>query len=139
MSTLSKEMSLWNLNDYTLQEIFDKVAIHLLTQNSKAIRNKYGSAAYHGYSQFNPEIPAQCAIGCLIPNDKYLREIEGFCVTHLLEFLELQYSNGLIKPLLSTLQDLHDHNDADLWLHNLKYIAKIYKLNILSLEGYDHE
>lgn len=139
MSTLNQEMSLWNLNDYTLQEIFDEVAIHLLTQNSKAIRNKDGSAAYHGYSQSNAEIPAQCAIGCLIPNDKYSREIEGFGVTHLLEFLKLQYSNAFTESLLSALQCLHDNLHPTLWYYELQNIAKNYELNALALEGFDHE
>lgn len=138
MSTLEK-MSLWNLNDYQMQEIFDKIADHLLTQNSKAIRNNYGSAAYHGYSQFNPEILAQCAIGCLIPDNKYSREIEGFGITHLLEFLKLKYYNALIESLLSDLQNLHDHTSVDSWLYELKLIAENYELNTLVLERCNHE
>ncbi len=44
----------------TKQEIFDKVATHLLTQNEKAL-NSVGGCVYR------TDKGLKCAVGCLIP------------------------------------------------------------------------
>lgn len=55
----------------TNQEIFDKVATHLLSQGKRSALGGVG-CAYRGDGGL------QCAIGCLIPDELYRYELEGW-------------------------------------------------------------
>lgn len=58
----------------TLQEIFTKVATHLLAQKAKSRASSDGPCAYRGAEG------RQCAAGALIPDALYTRAIEGLGV-----------------------------------------------------------
>lgn len=85
----------------TNQEIFDKVVNHLLTQNEKAM-TKFRC-------QYRTEDGLKCAIGCLIPDEKYRREFDdkALVVIELMEFLPNIITIKNI-PLLEDLQYIHD-------------------------------
>jgi hypothetical protein len=89
----------------THQEIFNTVAAHLLKQGGQAT-NKHGRCKYR-----TPE-GSQCAIGCLIPADKYHRRIEGIPVNHsgVLEALQGVIDVQCVETLqlLDSLQRMHD-------------------------------
>lgn len=88
----------------TDQEIFDKVCTHLIKQARQSKLISYKSmCAYRG------EGGASCAIGCLIPDALYYREMEG------VPFRRLVLSNRQLTPYLPKsallgvgLQDIHD-------------------------------
>jgi hypothetical protein len=108
-----------------LQEMFDRVVTHLLTQNARSSHFlKTGEQClYRG-----PE-GRMCAIGCLIPDEIYNPEMEvGF--EDLLE-------RPAIKELFPTrkheclglrLQMIHDRDEPSEWRHSLQQTATKYEL-----------
>ena len=102
------------------QEIFDKVARHLLTQNKQS-RNKELECLYRG------EDGAMCAAGCLIPEDLYDVDMEGHSwKTTVDKFPEVNV--GHIE-LVQDLQNLHDNGNVEGWPQRLKTIAVWHKLS----------
>lgn len=103
----------------TEQEVFDTVKKHLLTQNKKA---KNGSGAICLYRTPNG---LKCAIGCMIPDDKYVSRMEDTSV-HILLFMYpgLPFAN-VDKKFLVSLQDIHDykHNKVEDWPRLLEEFA----------------
>lgn len=97
----------------TAQEIFDKVAHHLLTQNAKS-QICEGQCVYHHSSSGR-----KCAVGCLIPDDKYCTNMEGIAVESLLskhsELIDLQRHVTLLKIV----QRIHDVGEVISWRQRL--------------------
>lgn len=54
----------------TLQEVFDKVARHLLTQGQRSILRETGRCAYRG------DEGCMCAVGVLIADEHYHPKLE---------------------------------------------------------------
>ena len=55
----------------TDQEAFDKMVRHLYSQNwERSEEGEYKSCAYRGHNGM------MCAVGCLIPDDEYIKAIE---------------------------------------------------------------
>jgi hypothetical protein len=114
------------------QEIFDVCAKHLLTQKAKSYmdspRGPLVSCAYRGRNG------NKCAVGALIPDDKYNINMEGSIGT-LIEMVE-QGRFDLDRTVftsdndefLGDLQVIHDFNDIEAWPDRLKAFAKEYNL-----------
>jgi hypothetical protein len=110
----------------TLQQIFDKVARHLLTQ-MKQSRTELGSCAYRGADN------TMCAVGCLIEDKHYKRTIEfkGARDTNVQEILvksgileAVDVDNYSLKTeLLARLQVVHDSNQPSAWKELLVKLA----------------
>lgn len=91
------------------QEIFDRVAEGLLGQGGPSMSDRFDeTCAYRGVDG------RKCAIGHLIPDEKYFPDLEGKCVSdgNVLLTLPLAYQCHL--ALLELLQDAHD-NASDDW------------------------
>jgi hypothetical protein len=108
----------------TPQEIFDKVASHLLTQNKRSIKD--GTCVYRGPDN------TSCAVGCLIPDDIYVPEMEHKNVELLLKTFEHKLPKYFLenKALLSELQECHDSfsTPPEKWYDTLKSIAHEFDL-----------
>ena len=116
------------------QEIFDTISKHLLTQKKKALNSK-------NYCLYRTDNDLKCAIGCLIPDDLYDPEIEGFSVADC--FCSTKPKGGLEKLqnilaklnlddnkiLLERIQSIHDDNQPEYWLYGLNRLAKEFKLS----------
>lgn len=117
------------------QEIFDKVAKHLLTQKVKCL-NKYRYYAY-----FDAETNMKCAVGCLIPSKDYSKKFEKLCVDSYIVnevtnfFRDSGYSENELD-LIGKLQVLHDRYEPGCWRDRLKLLAKIYSLDDKILESF---
>jgi hypothetical protein len=98
----------------THQEIFDKVANHLLTQNQQALIVDFMAitCAYRG-----PE-NTMCAVGCLIPDNVYTSEFEGKEARQL-EFLFFDRDLWLLENL----QQIHDLYNPIEWQDKLNNLA----------------
>lgn len=99
----------------TKQEIFDKVAIHLLTQKTQSI--EFGSCLYRGPGGL------KCAAGCLIPDSIYNPKMEGQPALTLFsntpgldEFVEQ-------ARFIDNLQLIHDHEYPENWKDTLERMA----------------
>ena len=125
----------------THQEIFNKVATHLLTQRKQAI-NDAGICFYR-----TPE-GLSCAVGCLIPDDLYTplietgipgewrQEGEGIAGKHLAVILE---AAGFVEgdmQLLVRLQQVHDgHETVAGWRAELANVAGEFHLSPAILDS----
>jgi hypothetical protein len=119
-------LTLKTLPKASAQEIFDQVAVHLLTQKEKSMD---GAACKYRSSD-----GLKCAAGCLIADDEYSEDIEGSdwqgAVDILIEEddsadLEANYHTALIAGL----QRIHDDSSKLDWLFELTDIAHTYRLN----------
>lgn len=102
------------------QEIFDKVARHLLTQNEKSISpHASNCCAYRGaYGR-------SCAVGCLISDEDYAPVIEGASVCSLLMDTKLKLPAYFVEhgTLLSQLQLVHDMRTVGEWPSQLRLLG----------------
>jgi hypothetical protein len=99
----------------TLQEIFDKVSNHLLTQRKKAIDKKTKLCKY----KINK---LKCAAGCLIPDKDYSKEIEHKSISDIEYFNDAGYSPSELN-LINKLQVIHDVFPVKNWKSKLKLLA----------------
>jgi hypothetical protein len=127
----------------TRKEIFDTVKNHLLTQGKQSVRPPTEKEKLDGITQpmcvYRSEDGCSCAVGCLIPDDPRIPEIEGIGVWLLMErfpplarieslkiFKELlikgdiDVTDGNTLELLRTLQGIHDRMLPDSWADELE-------------------
>ena len=115
-----------NALNLSKQEIFDRVAIHLMTQGHPAV-NEDGDCRYRG------ERGTSCAVGCLIPDELYDPEIEGESIHVLPSELKIYLGRDHLI-FLSDLQKAHDNSSrADNFMpwfrESMSEIADEYKLD----------
>lgn len=109
------------------QEVFDKVATHLLTQKKRSIDSKKG-CLYRGPDGL------KCAVGCLIPDEEYDPVME-VGITALLTGLDYLIGKPVVSSLrehltlLTDLQLIHDAHEPLVWKEQLKKTARHFSLN----------
>ncbi len=116
-----------------MQELYNKVATHLLTQNKKSVEN-YIDCKYRGDNGL------KCAIGCLIPDELYTPEFEGLKLCNLPSVLleSIGINSVSCKSLASDLQTIHDHWSVNHWKSELERLAVHYDLNYAVLNDYNN-
>lgn len=113
----ARRLFIERINGMTEQEIFDKVAAHLLMQNEKSAR--------YGYCKYRLG-KLRCAVGVLM-DCCYSEEFEGKSLSGLLD--EVDMDIDLPKErLLNTLQNLHDDHEPYEWPGCLSSVARRFKL-----------
>lgn len=126
----------------TKQEVFDKVARHLLTQRAKAVSTLYTFSPKCAYR--SPD-GLSCAIGCLIPDSLYTSTLEGTPVgggSGILLLTVLRQANVSVDnyadvSFLSDLQGVHDLCPVEAWKDQLLQVAVRYELSanaVLNIE-----
>lgn len=101
----------------TEQEIFDKVAAHLLEQGKKAREG--------GFRRYRAKVGGKvlkCAVGALIPDELYDPLLEG--LPAIWGFPVRTASEESKLKLFDSLQTLHDGVEADLWVVELRKLAE---------------
>jgi hypothetical protein len=120
----------------TIQEIFDKVTTHLLTQRKQSKEGKV--CLYRGPNG------TMCAVGCLIKDEFYDGGLEQKLSTDIDVHAALEKSgievNEELEKFLRILQQLHDGDPVNIdaakyrkfltieWAEGLQYIATEYNL-----------
>ena len=122
-----------NKNTQQLQEIFDRVAIHLLVQNQQSINTTTDNCMYRDHDG------NACAVGCLIKDSVYYEDIEHNGVTHERVVKAVNQSLGFNLThrqleLLGRLQYMHDSNTVSDWVDDLVHIARVFDLNKSAVE-----
>lgn len=115
------------MSEPTRQEIFDRVAKHLLAQNEAAVCEGVCQYRYNGLS---------CAVGCLITDEHYDEMLEGSFVGRKPVIDAVANSLGCspryvgtrLLELLRCLQVIHDETDPHMWPEHLKKLADKYNL-----------
>lgn len=123
------------IKELALQEIFDRVALHLLTQGTAAVDPGRGMCKYR------TDAGLKCAVGGLIPDDLYDPRIEGAAVVDytMAEPLERDelLKETLMKigikgngfALLKSLQRIHDLEAGDFGVnHRFVWAAQLTEL-----------
>lgn len=105
----------------TLQEVFDKVARHLLTQGQRSILRETGRCAYRG------DEGCMCAVGVLIADEHYHPKLEDNSVGewHVQQALRSSGIETDTKTLLvlAELQHIHDQRNLKEWRECLQALA----------------
>lgn len=108
----------------TDQELFDKVAKHLLKQN-RCSESPDGLCMYRGPRR------AKCAAGVLIKDEFYSKDLEGSSVESSPKVRTALIKSGVRRsqlPLVTELQLLHDNDLPNNWAYALKNLASRYDL-----------
>ena len=108
----------------TRQEIFDICAVHLLTQNEKAFGYTEGLSYECNYRYGK----LKCAIGALIPDDKYTPNLEGKAVYDDTVRIAANIGSGDLS-FADKLQIIHDNGAPEYWYRDLQNLAVEYNLN----------
>ena len=116
-------MTIQEVNNKSLQEIFDFVACHLLTQNAKAVEDS-GTCLYrHG--------DLKCAVGALISDEDYDCSFEMNSIKILNDKKETIFSDIEKSKLefLMHLQEIHDDYVIEEWPEELSILGSDYNLS----------
>lgn len=110
----------------SLQDVFDAVAVHLLTQGVP-------SHHYENGCQYRGPAGLKCAVGALITDEAYDPRFEGesagsMGVAQMLEASGIPTDHDTLN-LLEELQATHDTCDPDYWLKALPRIARQFGLS----------
>lgn len=117
---------------WTTQRIFDFVADHLRRQNQRSI-------SVDGYCRYRGNNGLTCAVGCLIPPDKYDPNIEGMragkpqvlaCLPADLLAPKGTHLRDRQLWILSKLQRVHDDEVPERWEKELGRLARREKLEV---------
>lgn len=111
-----------SLKKLTNQQVFDKVAAHLLTQKRRAqvdSRCKYRAVLDNG------EV-LKCAAGCLIPDEEYTPNFEGKTVYGHISSEGGWSFEGAVQNVafLFALQTIHDMHPPEEWLVEFATLAQ---------------
>lgn len=114
-------ISLNTLNEFSIQDIFDYAATHLLTQNEVS-RSKHGGCDYR-----NP-CGLKCVVGAFTSDDEYNSEYEGMVWRDLSTTMKLHVTDDR-HDLMRRLQIIHDTRAPNDWPAALTMLAEDCKLN----------
>jgi hypothetical protein len=114
----------------TNQEIFDKVVSHLLTQNARSMRQIQPGKMTHEVCAYRGQDGTSCAIGCLIPDEIYTPNMEGWNLIHIMgEWPEVaSLFEGSDTNFLQSLQSVHDSYLIGQWKQMLREVGHEYRL-----------
>ena len=121
-----------------LQETFDTVYIHLLTQNEKSMAPfPFPNTVEVGAltCSYRGKNGTKCAVGCLIKDEFYNSSFEGKfsyapVVSDALENSGVDMSVQGMHTMLLDLQEVHDNSSIGLWKGALANVAFKYNLTI---------
>lgn len=106
----------------TNQELYTTVRNHLLKQNQQALA--YGQCKYRTAEGL------KCAIGVLIPDDRYTFHLEGLSCSSVSIKAAAGISGDDQLRLAQALQSVHDGRDVIDWAPALDDIAKRFDLQV---------
>lgn len=125
-----KNPTLKNINDFTKQEIFEYICNHLLSQKTKCYNNKSKSGNGCLYRSGN----LKCAVGCLIPDEEYVPQMEAKDAFYLCRSFYNNVTEDMIDFLLM-LQKIHDKLEPQYWKDNLIALGEELNLKTDFLEN----
>lgn len=113
----------------TNQALFNKVVRHLRRQGERSVGP---TARWWQQCMYRGPNGLKCAIGCLIPDEKYRKSIEKHVVGYHGPIREAAgISDDPIQISLAwTLQDAHDSYNPIMWESIFRKIARRYNLRL---------
>ena len=117
------------------QEIFDKCAVHLMTQGKKAMKPDTPDQS----CMYRAPDGTKCAVGVLIPDHLYTSSMEGNSVPGLFQDFAPEMSMAGLDPgdmtFLQELQLIHDEYQPESWRRQLVYLADYFDLSTAVLNS----
>lgn len=109
------------------QEVFTKIAKHLIKQGKKAQKPNSQVCLYRDGER-------RCAVGCLIPDRLYSEEMEGHDILEPVIASALRKAGvqvvGQTATMLGMLQRIHDTYEIAEWPEMLEQTAKRFDLKM---------
>ena len=107
----------------TQQEIFDKVAVHLLTQNARS--KEAVTAGVESQCLYRDKAGLRCAVGCLMPADVDTSRFNNLSLSGIPNEVReaMRVDFRLDRPLLESLQRCHDVWPIPTWRDGLRRLA----------------
>jgi hypothetical protein len=116
-----------------LQTIFDRVAAHLLTQKKKSMTAGSPDGVCDPICAYRGTDDLKCAIGVLIPDNKYRGSFEGNALDYSSVNSSLARAAGIRteaqRTLAVDLQTIHDEEPVRKWSGSLREVAGRYNLD----------
>jgi len=124
------------MKTFTRQETFDIVVVHLRQQGC---RGGPADDCLYRFTNKDGRI-LKCAAGCLIPDDKYTPEWEGFNIFGLRADFAIPEVKGSLffghdYNLVCALQEIHDCVEVGEWEGRFGIAARNHNLKLIPLEG----
>lgn len=126
-----KIISTENLAEATAQEVFDFVAYSLLKQGKKS--EGFDTTTNNFLCFYRGDDNTKCAGGFLIPDEIYIKEMEGMNWVTLINQCEFSKNH---QRLISELQGTHDTLSPDNWKMGLDTVAERHNLSSKALESF---
>jgi len=122
------------------QKTFNTIARHLLAQKRKSM-TPMEDCRYR--MELRSDKVLKCAIGCLIPDDKYRPSLEGKAVTNPEVRLAIPREHRWVptdpksdqRQMMLALQQLHDLKHPGTWTLGLALVAKAFGLRTDQVDG----
>lgn len=113
----------------TNQELFNRVVAHLRAQGCAAKEwvTHPNSRAY--LCRYRTADGKKCAVGCLIPDERYIPDLEGKIATHAVVATAAGLEGHNLQ-LATRLQAIHDWIDPREWPEQLKQLAAEFELEV---------
>lgn len=125
----SNMITIYNCHQNTAQEVFDAVAIHLLSQNAQSLDSTGTKCQYHGIGNI------ACSIGSRIPKTHNFSDLENMSLEEIFGDPKHTHVN-----LLRALQYVHDsdteYNPISDWKNELIDLARRLNLNDEAIKLY---
>lgn len=127
---------------YTNQEVFDRVATHLLKQGRKALAppsRSFEAPKCMYRLECEDGTVLRCAVGCLIPDDRYEERIENktfrSAEVNLRDFLEFEPTDEQVRMLELLQMEVHDIAAPEDWPMQLRALAKEFGLSTVAMDA----
>lgn len=117
-------ITLSNVNKFSLDEIIQFVARHLILQNARS---------YDQDCMYRSEKGLACAVGCLVSDEEYDPEMEGINISGAI-FAKFNIE-ALRQSLLGSLQVVHDSIMPYQWHSELMSVCHRYSLDTAALKA----
>lgn len=139
-----KAISINTLSDFTEQEVFDRVAVHLLTQKAQSRLTVWEveafvddiEAPFTGSCAYRGDGGRMCAAGILIADSEYKKEFEGEYWTGVLTKMGLKPEDTNHTALICLLQGVHDTYKPVAWHNELVEVANKRSLSTSAIDQY---
>ena len=124
-------ITLKTLSEATDQEVFNQVAVHLLTQGQKCgVQRGDDDTKFVCYYSYNG---MACAAGCLMAPEEYAEDFEELSWGTLVAD---GHAPSEHEDLIAKLQEVHDNHSPAHWYDSLLNLAFDFKLSPAVLEPY---
>jgi hypothetical protein len=123
-------ITLATLPQATAQEVFDQVAIHLLTQGEKAVKD--------GTCLYRTESGLKCAAGALMSDEEYAALPENDRKSSWRNLVYATLAPFEHVDLINSLQHIHDSANVDNWERYLLITARDFNLRPTVVTNFKH-